>query len=255
VIDNALAAGNPIPDELAPRAEVRKKALANGTANREAAKPFPDAFQETESMGWIPEGWDGKELGELAQNIREGVDPTTLPHETPYVGLEHVDRQSFSLSRWGVATDVDSQKSHFKPKDFLFGKLRPYFHKVCHVTSEGICSTDILVIRPHKEKDAGYVGCQIFEPEFVEYANLRSTGTRMPRASWKDMAKYEVACPPESLRKTFNCQIEPIREKCAGAVAANNTLTKLRDTLLPKLISGELRIPEAEQLIEKTLDV
>ena len=65
------------------------------------------------------------------------------------------------------------------------------------------------------------------------------------------MAKYEVAYPAESLRKTFNCQIEPIREKCAGAVAANNTLTKLRDTLLPKLISGELRIPEAEQLIEK----
>ena len=58
VIDNALAAGNPIPDELAARAEVRRQALANGTANREAAKPFPAAFQETESMGWIPEAWE-----------------------------------------------------------------------------------------------------------------------------------------------------------------------------------------------------
>ena len=53
VIDNALAAGNLIPDELAPRAEVRKKALANGTANRDAAKHFPAALQFTEELGCI----------------------------------------------------------------------------------------------------------------------------------------------------------------------------------------------------------
>ena len=64
VIDNAIAAGNPIPEELADRAEVRRAALANGTANREAAKPFPAGFQQTEEMGWIPVGWDVKPFGE-----------------------------------------------------------------------------------------------------------------------------------------------------------------------------------------------
>lgn len=58
VIDNALAAGNPIPELLADRAEVRRAALADGTANREAAKPFPASFQQTEELGWIPEGWE-----------------------------------------------------------------------------------------------------------------------------------------------------------------------------------------------------
>lgn len=244
VIDNALVVGNPIPDELADRAEVRRQALADGTANREAAKPFPAAFQQTESMGWIPEGWELKKFGEIAQNRREGVDPTTLPPETPYVGLEHVDRKTFSLTRWGVAAEVDSQKSHFKREDFLFGKLRPYFHKVCQVNSEGICSTDILVVHPRHGDDAGYVGCQIFEPTFVEYANLRSTGTRMPRASWKDMAKYEIACPPQDLRQAFNVLVKPIREKCSETVGVTKILTNLRDTLLTKLISGELRLPK-----------
>ncbi len=56
VIDHAPAAGNLIPDELAPRAKVRRQAFANGTANREAPKSFPAALQYTESMGWIPEG-------------------------------------------------------------------------------------------------------------------------------------------------------------------------------------------------------
>jgi type I restriction enzyme S subunit len=67
VIDNALAAGNPIPEELADRAEVRRAALADGTANREAAKPFPAAFQQTEELGWIPEGWEAKRWGEMAK--------------------------------------------------------------------------------------------------------------------------------------------------------------------------------------------
>ncbi len=250
VIDNALAAGNAIPDELKSKAELRMmnaELKGSSTQNsllkthnlRSAHHLFPAAFQFTEELGWIPEGWEVMGFGDLAKNVREGVDPTTLPPELPYVGLEHIDKQCLSLSRWGTASEVDSQKTHFKPNDFLFGKLRPYFHKVCHVISEGVCSTDILVIRPHQVDDAGYVGCQIFEPEFVEYANLRSTGTRMPRASWKDMAQYEVACPPENLRTTFNELIRPIREKCAGGVATNQNLGKLRDILLPQLISGE----------------
>lgn len=253
VIDNAIAAGNPIPEELADRAEVRRAALANGTANREAAKQFPAGFQQTEEMGWIPFGWDVKPLGKVAVNVRDSVNPAELTPETPYVGLEHIDRKSFTLSRWGLASDVESQKSHFGCSDFLFGKLRPYFHKVCQVQCSGICSTDILVIRPKEEPFRGFVGCQIFDPEFVEYANMRSTGTRMPRASWKDMAKYEIALPGVELMVTFNNLVEPSRQKCKRTVEESQSLTKLRDTLLPKLISGELRIPDAEKLAEAAL--
>ncbi|MCP4398179.1 MAG: restriction endonuclease subunit S [bacterium] len=253
VLDNALAAGNPIPEELAERAEVRRQALANGSANREAAKAFPAVFQFTEELGWIPEGWEVGEFGRIAQNIRISADPKALAEDTPYVGLEHIDRKVFSLTRWGYASDVDSQKSQFESNDFLFGKLRPYFHKVCQVQTGGICSTDILVIRAKENVYGGFVGCQIFEPQFVEYANLRSTGTRMPRASWKDMAKYDLVLPTFQLIETFNNLIQPLREKCKRTVDESLTLTKLRDALLPKLISGELRIPDAEKLAEEAL--
>jgi type I restriction enzyme, S subunit len=262
VIDNALAAGNPIPDPLAQRAETRRQAIESGTANRvpsalhdtpPTAQAFPASFRFTEELGWIPEGWGVEEFGTLAENIRDGVDPKTVSGDLPYVGLEHIDKKCFSLTRWGIAADVDSQKSYFKSQDFLFGKLRPYFHKICQVNSEGICSTDILVIRQRQQNDAGYVGCQLFEEDFVEYANLRSTGTRMPRASWKDMAMYLIAAPPEQLRTSFNISTKPIRGKCNGAVNANQTLAKLRDVLLPKLISGELRIPQAEKMVEEAV--
>ena len=58
VIDNALAAGNPIPEAFSARADTRRKALADGTANRDVAKQFPATFHFTEEMGWIPEGWE-----------------------------------------------------------------------------------------------------------------------------------------------------------------------------------------------------
>jgi type I restriction enzyme S subunit len=84
VIDNALAAGNPIPDELAPRAEVRKNALAssgepsrtNGTTQQgsldhptlsDPKSLFPASFQFTEELGWIPEGWLSGQLGDIAK--------------------------------------------------------------------------------------------------------------------------------------------------------------------------------------------
>lgn len=253
VLDNALAAGNPIPDELADRAALRRQALDNGTANREAAQHFPANFQFTEELGWIPEGWEVKDFGDIAKNIRNSVDPKSLPEDTPYVGLEHIDRKVFSLTRWGYASEVDSQKAQFEENDFLFGKLRPYFHKICQVQTKGICSTDILVIRPKNKILSGFVGCQIFESEFVEYANLRSTGTRMPRASWKDMAKYEIPFPESDLIETFNMLVQPMRDKCKKTINESRTLTKLRDTLLPQLISGELQIPDAEKLTEDAL--
>jgi type I restriction enzyme S subunit len=78
VIDNALAAGNPIPEAFAARAETRRKALAHGTANRDVAKQFPAAFQFTEEMGWIPEGWEISQLHTLIDLIGGGTPKTSV---------------------------------------------------------------------------------------------------------------------------------------------------------------------------------
>jgi len=252
VIDKALAAGNPIPEPLLKKAEVRKTlGDERKPLPADVAKHFPDRFVFTEEMGWVPEGWEVSNVGNIATNVRDTIAPDSLAEQIPYVGLEHIDKKSFSLTRWGYAADVDSQKSKFGKDDFLFGKLRPYFHKVCQVHDEGICSTDILVLRPKIKSFSGFVGCQLFEPEFVEYANVRSTGTRMPRANWKDMAEYGIVLPNIQLIEVFDRRIKVSRDKSKRTVIENMTLTSLRDSLLPKLLSGELRIPAAEKLIAK----
>jgi type I restriction enzyme S subunit len=253
VLDNALAAGNPIPDELAERAVVRRQALADGTANREAAKQFPATFQLSEEMGWIPEGWETSTFGSVASNIRDSVNPQNLATGTPYVGLEHVGRKQIYLSDWGFVEDVDSNKSAFQKGDVLFGKLRPYFHKVCIMNFDGVCSTDILVFRAKEDRWGGFVQYQLFDETFVEHANARSTGTRMPRASWQDMVAYPIAKPSIDVVALFAELVTDFNAKAMLNVKSVGKLGAIRDALLPMLISGELRIPDAEKLIEEVV--
>ena len=92
--------------------------------------------------GPIPIGWSWHELRELADEIRVGVEPEALDPSMPYVGLEHMPERSIAIADWGSAADAGSRKFQFELGDILFGKIRPYFHKVAAPPVAGICSTD-----------------------------------------------------------------------------------------------------------------
>ena len=140
-----------------------------------------------------PEGWKIGTLGAVATARNEGVDPSAISPDTPYIGLEHMPRGSIALSDWEGAGKVSSNKAAFVAGDFLFGKLRPYFHKVGIAPVTGICSTDIVVVRPKSPAWGGFVIACISDEDFVAYTDKTSTGTKMPRTSWGVMAMYPVA--------------------------------------------------------------
>ena len=73
----------------------------------------------------------------------------------------------------------------------------------------------------------------------------------MPRTSWKHMCEFEFAVPSDQLLQQFQSMISPLVERAMIGISESETLSELRDTLLPKLISGELRIPEAEKFLEE----
>lgn len=250
VIDNALAAGNPIPESLKARAENRRRlGDQRKTLPQEIQQQFPSRFVLSEELGWIPEGWGIGCFGDVAQHIRANVKAENVGDADFYIGLEHIGKKQLFLTGSGTGRSVESNKSGFQKRDLLFGKLRPYFHKVCLAPCEGICSTDILVFRAKQAFSQSYKTLTAFSEEFVDYANMRSTGTRMPRASAKDMLGYAVTMPNKEILIYFEEKIKPIWEK--GMYSAENCthLTNLRDTLLPKLISGQLRLPDS--LIDK----
>ncbi len=118
-------------------------------------------------------------------------------------------RGSIALSEWGKADDVTSTKMGFQQGEILFGKLRPYFHKVGVAPVDGVASSDIIVITSEPDW-LGFVLGYVSSTAFVEYTNGASTGTQMPRASWSDMSKYPIALPPQSVAKIYSQIINPM---------------------------------------------
>ena len=209
--------------------------------NTATASLFPDSFEDS-ALGKIPKGWKAARLEEIAENPRRGVHPKKAPDETPYIGLEHMPRKSIVLASWGHSGEVASNKFEFRQGEILFGKLRPYFHKVGVAPLDGVCSTDILVITARSEEWYGILLGHASSEEFVAYTDAASTGTKMPRTNWQDMARYEIALPDSRLASTFSSVARDLVERIRQNILEFHILSAIRDALLPKLISGEIRV-------------
>lgn len=194
-------------------------------------------------LGNIPIGWRVGNLGEIAQNLRRGISPFNKIDEVPYIGLEHMPRRTIALSEWGFANEVVSNKFRFLKGEILFGKLRPYFHKVGVAPTDGICSTDILVISPKSPEWYSLLLVIVSSDEFVKYTDAVSTGTKMPRTNWEDMARYKIVIPPSGVAQSFNEKVGPLIQKIVSNILQSKILAEMRDTLLPNLITGKIRVP------------
>ena len=209
----------------------------NATLESIARAMFHQWFVENEEIG----NWEIGKLGDFAENIRRVVNAEEIAPGAYYIGLEHMPRKSIALADWVDASELASNKFIFEEGEFLFGKLRPYFHKVGVAPVDGICSTDILVIAPKSPDWYGFILGHISSDELINYTNAASTGTKMPRTNWSDIARYEVAIPTIKIAKEYNEILFPITHQIRANVMQSRTLASLRDSLLPKLMSGEVR--------------
>ena len=232
---------------------VRAKMAGRDTGlPRHLADLFPDRLVDSE-LGEIPEGWEVKTLGSVADNPRRGVRAQEIDPGTPYIALEHMPKQCIALSEWRTADNVASGKFKFTRGDILFGKLRPYFHKVGIAPLQGVCSTDIIVISPVSHDWFGFVLGHVSSSEFVDYTSAGSTGTKMPRTKWSDMALYEFVLPGQALAKAFTMRIQPCVKRIVSTIHESRALDAQRNALLPKLISGEICLRDADKQVEAVI--
>lgn len=212
---------------------------------------FPGQFVQTENRE-VPAGWKSARFEELARPITDVVPAEELSPDERYIGLEHMPRRCITLAEWGAAAELSSHKARFRHGDILFGKLRPYFHKVGLALIDGVCSTDIVVLRP----TAAYFGALALfaasSDDFVAFTDVASTGTKMPRTSWGRMREYDIALPTAEVAGAFQDLVEPMLDRIRVSVFQSCTLAALRDLLLPKLMSGELRVKDAERLLDQS---
>lgn len=235
-------------DNIIAAARELKKSLVHhlftyGPVTQEEAERVP--LKET-GIGEVPAHWEVATLGEVCKPRKETVQPTGTGN-VRYVGLEHIDSGGIRLRRSGFDDEVRSAKSRFSPNDILYGKLRPYLDKAAIPEFEGMCSTDILVLRPNEDRTMPKFLVQLFHYEpFLSFASSTMTGTQHPRTSWLALSRFELGLPtlPEqhkiaTILSTVDCKVDVEDER-------RTMLQELFKTMLYKLMTGQIRVKDIE---------
>lgn len=197
-------------------------------------------------LGPIPKGWNVGEFADLVAEARRTVSPAEIPVGAPVVGLGHLPRRSTTLQNWESALDVGSRRKTFEAGDILFGKIRPYFHKVVDAPFMGYSSTDAIVFRPKSLNVRARALAVAASDDFVGVATATSNGTRMPRANTEILMSYRLAHPTPSVEQKFNEVVGPMDSLRKLLVRQSRCLSSARDLLLPRLVSGDHDISDLE---------
>ena len=257
VIDNALAAGNPIPEPLQARAEKRK---ALGEQRKplpaEIQRQFPSRFVFTEEMGWVPEGWVVRPVSEAIEvnpkvSLRKG-------DVAPYV-----DMKSLPTSGYGISDVIDKAYAggaKFKLGDVLFARITPCLENgktgiVDFLTESGVGfgSTEFIVLRGVGSIKTAFIACLARYPAFRAHCELSMVGSSgRQRVQNSSFDSYFLVLPQDArVLNEFDQISAKYFRKMTLCNKGNLDLAKTRDALLPKLLSGQLRIPDAEAMIEQ----
>ncbi len=257
VIDKALAAGNPIPEPLSQRAQTRRDlGTHRNPLPKNIQKHFPDAFVFDDELGWTPEGWEVSSIGEEVESVGGGTPSTKNPDY--WDGGEHSFCTPKDMSRLDSMvllnterhlTDAGAAKinSGILPVRTLLMSSRAPIGYLAISDIPVSVNQGIIAMLPSDRYSPLYLRCWAdFNMRRIED---RANGSTFQEISKKNFRPIEKLVPSKLILAAFNSEAEAIYLRCVRACKDISTLTKLRDTLLPKLLSGELRIPDAEELV------
>lgn len=202
---------------------------------------FP-GHERVKVVDGLPQGWMRAQLDGICQEVKDLVHPSEVEPTSPYLSMEHMPSRSICLGVWETANKVGSTKAKFMANDVLFGKIRPYFHKVGIAQVSGITSTDVIVMRAKLPKFLSLLAMIVSADEFVGHAVTTSNGTKMPRANWQVLRKWPILVPPEQLMADYAAKTLPIFNQIKMLSLQTRLSREARDTLLPRLMSGALAV-------------
>lgn len=201
-------------------------------------------FKDSE-IGQIPKSWEIVTLGDVAQQQKDSILPSEIG-DSVYIGLKHIDPGSPKLNRFGSSKEVRSSKFRFYPNDILYGKLRTYLDKAVLAEFDGVCSTDIIVIKTADRCLPGFLVNLLHRPNFVRYATSTMTGVNHPRTSWSSLSKFKMALPPLSEQQEIAHTLTVLEKKLYVEEKKKSTLQHLFKTMLHKLMTGEIRVKDID---------
>ena len=179
-------------------------------------------------------------LSEICAYSKDRVAVSKLGVKNYYSTENMLPSKAGSVDAASLPTTQQTTKCNIG--DVLVSNIRPYFKKIVYCQSEGGCSTDVLCFTPKLPSLSSYLFCTLYADSFFNYMVAGSKGTKMPRGDKLQIMTYPVVIPTEDELRAFDEVAQPILRKIHINSDENTYLAALRDTLLPKLMSGEIDV-------------
>ncbi|WP_201550696.1 restriction endonuclease subunit S [Psychrobacter sp. DD43] len=263
VIDNVLAAGNAIPDELLERAEQRQATEKKDDSDIQSL--FPDEFEFTEEMGWIPKGWASGTIagisfvkGGYAFKSKDFTDTGF-----PVIKIKNInsDRTVNTSDVQFIPNEIAKKAESFwlKTGDLMMAMTGATVGKFGLLVAENkkayLLNQRVAKFSPISSVSdkIWFIYCFLNQKSTIDYIVNIAEGSAQPNISADSIMATQLVKPSNELINIFNETVDSNLNKMLMNREECLTLEKLRDTLLPKLISGELRIQDAEALVDEVL--
>ena len=180
-------------------------------------------------------------LRDICYQVADHVDYDNANQET-YVSTESL-MQNKGGRQLASSLPTTGKITRYKAGDTLISNIRPYFKKIWYAPFEGTCSGDVIVFRANDPSNAPYLHACLRQDSFFDYVMQGAKGTKMPRGDKKQMMEFKVAssCSAEDL-----ILLDSVIKQRSDNDSEITKLQKLRDTLLPKLMSGEIDVSKVD---------
>ena len=194
--------------------------------------------------GTVPADWCRGKLKDILQLQKRAIKAGAAP-ELPYLPIDTIPMKTFAVSDFRPNEEAQSSLIQFSKDDILIGAMRVYFHRVIIAPCDGITRTTCFVLKPtnHAYLSFGLLTCDL--DSSIDHAQNTSKGSTMPYAVWDGgMGEIEIAIPPLEVAKEFNELVLPMLRQIQNSYFEVKALRELRDSLLPRLMSGNLDVSE-----------
>lgn len=230
-----------ILSSLDDKIELNNKINANLEA--QAQTIFKSWFVDFEPFGGkMPAGWKEGKLSDVLRLKKNPIQPgedTSLP----YLPIDLIPIKSLAIREVRPNEEALSSLLRFEENDILIGAMRVYFHRVAIAPFDGITRTTCFVLEPFNPKYFAYAAITCNQDLAIDYAQKTSKGSTMPYAVWEGgLGDFEIPIPDEVTAEKFNNIVEPFLEQIKKSYFENKNLQELRESLLPKLMNGEIEV-------------
>lgn len=231
--------------------KIDRKIEVNNAINHNLQQQARAIYREwfvdfTPNGGIMPTDW---KLGRLKDILRLKRNAIKVGDEPllPYLPIDVIPMNTFALTEFRPNAEAQSSLITFDTDDIIIGAMRVYFHRVVLAPCRGITRTTCFVLAPYDSDyfPFGLLCCD--QDSTIDYAQTTSKGSTMPYAVWDGgLGDMEIVIPPRAIALKFNDIIKPMLRQIQASYFENLNLRNMRDSLLPKLMSGEIDVSEVE---------